>query len=213
MVNMDILKNALLDDIEETRGVIRELNNFDGSFWFLDYRNNKDKFILFDLEGNSEILSQQEGYETIEYYIEEIAEKLKTSHGIIQLPSKIEKLFKNEHLKTLQVIKALEDLKGESSLKNAVIEIALDNVKIEGVEFFEYVLSGEAFGFVHGLKHQQEIKDFFITYMEEIFDVYNNFLKKGFKLYSNVNYNTLAWIAFEETLYGILKEIDLVCIN
>ena len=104
----------------------------------------------------------------------------------------------------------LNDLYGESELKNNVIDIILNNIEYYEVEkgFLEDVINyGCASGTVPELIYFNETKCFFIKHMEEIFDIYNE-LKDDLNPNFEVNANNLSWLAFEYMTNIIYNEIE-----
>ena len=105
----------------------------------------------------------------------------------------------------------LESLKGESELKNAVIEIALNNIDNydNGVDYFEDIIShGCASGIVSELIYYYQTEKFFNTHMDEIFNLYYDLIEEFGQIDIELNKNNLAWLAFEETLNIIYNEIS-----
>ena len=104
----------------------------------------------------------------------------------------------------------LENLKGESELKNAVIDIALDHINDydNGFDYFEDIINhGCASGIVSELIYYYQTEEFFNTHADEIFDLYNNLVEEFGQIDMELNKNNLAWLAFEETLNIIYNEI------
>ena len=104
----------------------------------------------------------------------------------------------------------LNNLYGESELKNNVIDIILDNIEFYENEkgFLEDVMNyGCASGIVSELVYFNDTKCFFIKHMEEIFDIYNE-LKDDLNLNFEVNANNLSWLAFEYMTSIIYNEIE-----
>lgn len=106
----------------------------------------------------------------------------------------------------------LNDLYGESKLKNNVIDIILENIEDyeEPKEFLEDVMNyGCASGIVSELIYFNDTKDFFIKHMEEIFDIYND-IKDNLSPDFEVNANNLSWLAFEYMTNIIYNEIEIM---
>lgn len=104
----------------------------------------------------------------------------------------------------------LENLYGESELKDSVIDIILNNIENYEVEkgFLEDVMNyGCISGTVPELIYFNETKCFFIKHMEEIFDIYNQ-LKNNLSPDFEVNANNLSWLAFEYMTSIIYNEIE-----
>lgn len=117
---MKNLKEMLLNNMEETRGIISEINGYDGSLEWLDYQLNDeeffnvyfenqpneavraafygdyrymDEYVIFNVYGNLESKSEWQVEEEIKKYIDDVAEKVEELHEKIWLPSEIEELF------------------------------------------------------------------------------------------------------------------------
>ena len=106
----------------------------------------------------------------------------------------------------------LESLKSESELKNAVIEIALnniDNYNNAEIYFFEVLQYGCQSGIVSELICYYQTEEFFNKYANEIFDLYNNLIEEFGQIDMELNKNSLAWLAFEETLRNIAHDLDI----
>lgn len=106
----------------------------------------------------------------------------------------------------------LNDLYGESELKNNVIDIILDNIEFYENEkgFLEDVMNyGCASGIVSELVYFNDTKCFFIKHMEEIFDIYNE-LKDNLSSDFEVNANNLSWLAFEYMVNEIYNEVETI---
>ena len=106
----------------------------------------------------------------------------------------------------------LESLKGESELKNAVIEIALNNIDDydNGVDYFEDIINhGCASGIVSELIYYYQTEEFFNKHANEIFDLYNDLVEEFGQIDMELSKNNLAWLAFEETLKNIAYDLDI----
>lgn len=106
----------------------------------------------------------------------------------------------------------LENLYGESELKDNVIDILLDHIEDYEEEkgFLEDIMNyGCASGIVPELIYYNETECFFIKHMEEIFDIYNN-VKDDLNAYFEVNANNLSWLAFEYVVNEIYNEIEIM---
>lgn len=106
----------------------------------------------------------------------------------------------------------LNDLYGESELKNNVIDIILDNIEFYENEkgFLEDVMNyGCASGIVSELVYFNDTKCFFIKHMKEIFDIYNE-LKDNLSSDFEVNANNLSWLAFEYMVNEIYNEVETI---
>ena len=104
----------------------------------------------------------------------------------------------------------LNNLYGESELKDSVIDIILNHIDDYEVEkgFLEDVMNyGCISGTVSELIYFNETKDFFIKHMEEIFEIYNN-VKDTLSSDFEVNANNLCWLAFEYMTSIIYNEIE-----
>ena len=106
----------------------------------------------------------------------------------------------------------LESLKSESELKNAVINITLDNIDNYDngeIYFFEVLNYGCQSGIVNELTYYYQTEEFFNKYANEIFDLYNNLVEEFGQIDMELNKNNLAWLAFEETLRNIVYDLDI----
>ena len=106
----------------------------------------------------------------------------------------------------------LKNLKGESELKNAVIEIALDHIDDydNGVDYFEDIISnGCVSGIVGELIYYYQTEEFFNKHANEIFDLYNDLVEEFGQIDMELSKNNLAWFAFEETLRNIAYDLDI----
>lgn len=104
----------------------------------------------------------------------------------------------------------LESLKGESELKNAVINIVLDHVDdYDNAEkyFLDVLQYGCQSGIVSELIYYYQTEKFFDTHANEIFDLYNDLVEEFGQI--ELNKNNLAWLAFEETLKNIAYDLDI----
>lgn len=104
----------------------------------------------------------------------------------------------------------LENLYGESELKDNVIDIILDHIEDYEEEkgFLEDIMNyGCASGIVPELIYFNETKCFFIKHMEEIFDIYNE-VKDNLNADFEVNANNLSWLAFEYMVNEIYNEVE-----
>ena len=106
----------------------------------------------------------------------------------------------------------LENLKGENSLKDSVIEIALNHIEeydtVGG--YFEYVLyAGCQSGAVGELIYYYQTEKFFNEHHAEIFEIYNDYQADGLIYGFELSKNNLAWFGFEETLRSIAYDLDL----
>lgn len=104
----------------------------------------------------------------------------------------------------------LNNLYGESDLKDNVIDIILNHIQDyeEEKTFLEEVIQyGCASGIVSELIYYSEIECFFIKHMDEIFDIYNN-VKDDLSAYFEVNANNLSWLAFEYVVNEIYNEVE-----
>jgi hypothetical protein len=104
----------------------------------------------------------------------------------------------------------LENLYGESELKDNVIDILLDHIEDyeEPKGFLEDIMNyGCISGTVPELIYYNETKCFFIKHMEEIFDIYNQ-LKDNLSDDFEVNANNLSWLAFEYMVSEIYNEVE-----
>jgi hypothetical protein len=104
----------------------------------------------------------------------------------------------------------LNNLYGESELKNSVIDILLDHIEDYEEEkgFLEDIMNyGCASGIVPELIYFNETKCFFIKHMEEIFDIYNE-VKDNLNADFEVNANNLSWLAFEYMVNEIYNEVE-----
>lgn len=117
---MKNLKEMLLNNMEETKNIISEINGYDGSLEFLDYQSNDeeffniyfankpdeavraalygeyeymDEYVKFNAYGNLESKSEYGVEEEIKSYIDEIIERIEDLHDNISLPNYIEELF------------------------------------------------------------------------------------------------------------------------
>lgn len=105
----------------------------------------------------------------------------------------------------------LENLKGENLLKDAVIDIILDNIDNydDSVSYFNDVLTyGCASGTVSELMYYYQTEKFFDAYADEIFELYNESKEEYGEINIELNKNNLSWFAFEETLRNIYYEIE-----
>ena len=104
----------------------------------------------------------------------------------------------------------LENLYGESELKDNVIDIILNHIDDyeNPITFLEEVIQyGCASGMIGELIYFNETKCFFIKHMEEIFDIYNQ-LKDNLSDDFEVNANNLSWLAFEYMVSEIYNEVE-----
>ena len=105
----------------------------------------------------------------------------------------------------------LENLYGETDLKDNVIDIILNHIDDyeNPITFLEEVLQyGCISGIVSELIYFNETKCFFIKHMEEIFEVYNE-IKDNLSPDFEVNANNLTWLAFEYVVNEIYNEVTL----
>ena len=105
----------------------------------------------------------------------------------------------------------LENMYGESELKDNVIDIILNNIDDyeNPITFLEEVLQyGCISGIVPELIYFNETKCFFIKHMEEIFDIYNE-VKDSLNADFEVNANNLSWLAFEYMVNEIYNEVTI----
>ena len=105
----------------------------------------------------------------------------------------------------------LENMYGENTLKDNVIDIILNHIDDyeNQITFFEEVLQyGCSSGIVSELIYHSQINSFFIHYMEEIFEVYNN-VKDNLSSNFEVNANNLSWLAFEYVVNEIYNEVTI----
>lgn len=106
----------------------------------------------------------------------------------------------------------LKNLKGESELKNAVIDIVLDHIDDydNGLNYFDDVLTyGCKSGIVGELIYYYQTEKFFDTHANEIFDLYNDLVEEFGQIDMELSKNNLAWLAFEETLRNIACDLDI----
>lgn len=106
----------------------------------------------------------------------------------------------------------LENLKGESELENAVINIALNNIdNYDNAEkyFLDVLQYGCQSGIVSELIYYYQTEKFFDTHANEIFDLYNELVSEYGQIDMELNKNNLAWLAFEETLRNIAYDLDI----
>ena len=104
----------------------------------------------------------------------------------------------------------LENLYGETDLKDNVIDIILNHIDDyeNPITFLEEVLQyGCSSGIVSELIYYSDTKCFFIKHMEEIFDIYNQ-LKDNLSTDFEVNANNLSWLAFEYMVNEIYNEVE-----
>lgn len=106
----------------------------------------------------------------------------------------------------------LLNLKGESNLKDAVIDIAIDHIgeydEAEG--YFNNVLDyGCASGVVGELIYYTQTTEFFNTHADEIFDLYNELKSEYGEIDIELSKNNLSWLAFEETLRQIANDLNM----
>ena len=105
----------------------------------------------------------------------------------------------------------LENLKGESELKDAVIKIALNNIDDydNGVDYFEDIINhGCASGIVSELIYYYQTEEFFNKHANEIFDLYNDLVEEFGQIDMELSKNNLAWLAFEEIIRDLYNEIE-----
>ena len=105
----------------------------------------------------------------------------------------------------------LENMYGESELKDNVIDIILNHIDDyeNPITFLEEVLQyGCISGMVGELIYYNETKCFFIKHMEEIFDIYNE-IKDNLSSEFEVDANNLSWLAFEHVVNEIYNEVTL----
>lgn len=105
----------------------------------------------------------------------------------------------------------LENMYGESELKDNVIDIILNHIDDyeNPITFLEDVLQyGCSSGMVSELIYYNETKCFFIKHMEEIFDIYNE-IKDNLSSEFEVDANNLSWLAFEHVVNEIYNEVTL----
>ena len=105
----------------------------------------------------------------------------------------------------------LENMYGESTLKDEVIDIILNHINDyeNSITFLEEVLQyGCSSGMIGELIYYSDTKDFFIKHMEEIFEIYNN-VKDNLSPNFEVNANNLSWLAFEYMVNEIYNEVTL----
>lgn len=106
----------------------------------------------------------------------------------------------------------LNNLYGESELKDSVIDILLDHIQDyeEEKTFLEEVLQyGCASGIVPELIYFSQTHSFFIHYMEDIFNIYNE-VKDNLSTDFEVNANNLSWLAFEYVVNEIYNEVEIM---
>lgn len=104
----------------------------------------------------------------------------------------------------------LNNMYGESELKDNVIDIILNNIEDyeEPKGFLEDIMNyGCASGIVPELIYFNQTECFFIKHMEEIFDIYNE-IKDNISPDFEVNANNLSWLAFEYMTSIIYNEIE-----
>ena len=105
----------------------------------------------------------------------------------------------------------LENMYGESELKDSVIDIILNHIDDyeNPITFLEDVLQyGCSSGIVSELIYFNETKCFFIKHMEEIFEIYNS-TKDNLSSDFEVNANNLSWLAFEYVINEIYNEVTI----
>ena len=105
----------------------------------------------------------------------------------------------------------LENMYGENSLKDNVIDIILNHIDDyeNPIIFLEDVLQyGCSSGIVSELIYFNETKCFFIKHMEEIFEIYDN-IKENLSSDFEVNANNLSWLAFEYVINEIYNEVTI----
>ena len=105
----------------------------------------------------------------------------------------------------------LENMYGESTLKDNVIDIILNHIDDyeNPITFLEEVLQyGCASGIVPELIYCSETKCFFIKHMEDIFNIYNE-VKDSLSPDFEVNANNLSWLAFEYITNEIYNEVTI----
>lgn len=104
----------------------------------------------------------------------------------------------------------LNNMYGESELKDSVIDILLDHIEDYEEEkgFLEDIMNhGCSSGIVPELIYFNQTECFFIKHMEEIFDIYNE-VKDSLSTYFEVNANNLSWLAFEYMVNEIYNEVE-----
>ena len=105
----------------------------------------------------------------------------------------------------------LENMYGENTLKDNVIDIILNHIDDyeNPITFLEEVLQyGCSSGIVSELIYYPDTEKFFIDHMEEIFEVYNN-VKYNISPDFEVNANNLSWLAFEYVVNEIYNEVTI----
>lgn len=104
----------------------------------------------------------------------------------------------------------LNNMYGESELKDNVIDIILDHIEDyeEPKGFLEDIMNyGCASGIVPELIYFSQTHSFFIHYMEDIFNIYNE-VKDNLNANFEVNANNLSWLAFEYVVNEIYNEVE-----
>lgn len=123
MKNIDMIKDLLLNDMEMTRGIVFEINGWDGSLENLRFEENDEEFfsvyfegrpmeavravsfgdykyndayVKFNGYGNLETYSGYEVEEEIKSYIDDIVECIDRLRDNLQLPDEIESLLEEE---------------------------------------------------------------------------------------------------------------------
>lgn len=105
----------------------------------------------------------------------------------------------------------LENMYGESELKDNVIDIILNHIGDyeNPMTFLEDIMNyGCASGIVPELIYFNETKCFFIKHMEEIFEIYNE-LKDNLSADFEADANNLSWLAFEYMVNEIYNEVTI----
>lgn len=109
-----------------------------------------------------------------------------------------------------KITNMLNNMYGESELKDNVIDIILDHIEDYEEEkgFLEDIINyGCSSGMIGELIYYSETKCFFIKHMEEIFDIYNS-IKDNLSSDFEVNANNLSWLAFEYVVNEIYNEVE-----
>lgn len=98
------------------------------------------------------------------------------------------------------------------NLKNNVMEILID-MQYEGYELEEVIKDvlnhGCASGIVGALTYYSQTRKFFIDNMDEIFDLYNEYIQEFGGIGFDLDFNSLAFFAFEEVTRIIADEMEI----
>ena len=119
-----------------------------------------------------------------------------------------------ENKKILELLRELRE-DSETLLVENVISIVLDECEDEPKTYIKNVLEhGCVSGVVSALIYYSDTKKFFTENMDDIFDLYNEcYEENGVIPLPNeryeLNFNSLSWFAFEETLYRIANNLEL----